>query len=91
MTTLADTMPSSIGQYLGPGAPFFHCPSVDLTVHFYGATTSDWLLSHTRCHWAGDGYASAEIQLWDQARKLVCHGTQVMLVRFPEPESLRAA
>lgn len=91
LPALADTMPSSISQYLGPGSPFFHCPSVDLSVHFYAATKGDWLLSHTRCHWAGDGYASAEIQLWDEARTLVCHATQVMVVRFPEPESLGAA
>ena len=91
LPALADTMPPAIMQYLGPGAPFCHLPSVDLTVHFYAATRSQWLLSHTRCHWAGDGYASTEIQLWDEQRKLVCHATQVMLVRFPAPGSLGAA
>ena len=87
---LADTMPPSISQYLGPNYPFFHAPSVDLTVHFYAATRSDWLLTHTRCHWAGDGYASSEIQLWDEERRLVAHATQMMLLRFPDPESLGA-
>jgi acyl-CoA thioesterase len=91
LPALADTMPPSIGQYVGPDVPFFHCPSVDLTVHFYGETRCDWLLSHTRCHWAGDGYASSEVQLWDEDRKLVCHATQLMLVRFPDPDSLGAA
>ncbi|MBW2267782.1 MAG: thioesterase family protein [Deltaproteobacteria bacterium] len=90
LPALADTMPPALMQYLGPGYPFFHCPSVDLTVHFYAATRSEWLISHTRCHWAGDGYASAEIQLWDEERRLVCHATQVMLLRFPAPESLGA-
>lgn len=87
---LADTMPPAVSQYMGPGVPFFHAPSVDLTVHFYAATRSDWILSHARCHWAGDGYASAEIQLWDEERKLVAHATQMMLLRFPDPESLGA-
>ena len=87
---LADTMPPAVGQYIGPDVPFFHAPSVDLTLHVYGATRRDWLLSHARCHWAGDGYASAEIQLWDEDRRLVCHATQMMLLRFPDPESLGA-
>jgi hypothetical protein len=38
------------------------------------------------CHWAGDGYASAEITLWDAARRPLAHATQLMLVRFPAPE-----
>jgi acyl-CoA thioesterase len=91
LPALADTMPSAISQYLGPDYQFFHAPSVDLTVHFYAETRSDWLISHARCHWAGDGYASTEIQLWDEERKLVCHATQVMLLRFPDPDSLGAA
>ena len=91
LPALADTMPSTISQFMGPGSPFFHCPSVDLTVHFFGPTSCEWLLTHCRCHWAGDGYASAEIQLFDEDRQLVAHATQVMLVRFPPPESLGAA
>ena len=87
---LADTMPSAVGQYLGPDSPFFHCPSVDLTVHFLADTHSDWLLTRTRCHWAGDGYASAETQLWDEERRLVGHATQLMLIRLVEPEAVGA-
>jgi acyl-CoA thioesterase len=83
-------MPPSLGQYLGPGHPFFHAPSVDLTVHWFGDTTHDWLLTRARSRWAGDGYASAQIDLWDLERKPVATATQVMLVRFPDPEDLRA-
>lgn len=86
---LADTMPSAIGQYLGPGHPFFHAPSVDLTVHWFGDTTHDWLLTRARSQWAGDGYVSARTDLWDLERKPVATATQVMLVRFPAPEDLR--
>ena len=86
---LADTMPVALGQYLGPGFPFFHAPSVDLTMRFFADTEDDWLLSHTLAHWAGDGYASAEITLWDAHRRLIAHATQMMVIRFPDPEDFR--
>lgn len=86
---MADTMPPAIAQYLGPGHPFFHAPSVDLTVHWLGDTNHDWLLSRSTCQWAADGYASARIDLWDLDRKPVAAATQVMLVRFPDPEEFR--
>lgn len=88
---LADTMPAAISQYMGPGHPFFHAPSVDLTMHFFAETHGDWLLTHTRANWAGDGYASAQIDLWDEERRLLAHATQVMLLRFPDPTSLGVA
>jgi acyl-CoA thioesterase len=88
LVAIADTMPSAVGQYLGPGSPFFHCPSVDLTMHFFADTESDWLLVRSVGHWAGDGYASAGITLWDSERRLLAHAVQVMLIRFPEPSEL---
>jgi acyl-CoA thioesterase len=85
---LADTMPSAVGQYLGPGAPFFHAPSVDLNMHFFADTETDWVLIRTVGHWAGDGYASAQVTLWDADRRLLAFATQVMLLRFPDPSEL---
>lgn len=90
LPALADTMPSAVTQYLGPGYPFFHCPSVDLTMHLLDPPEGDWLLTRSTAHWAGDGYASADTELWDAAGRLVAHGTQVMLVRFPDPATLGA-
>jgi acyl-CoA thioesterase len=86
LVAVADTMPAALGQYLGPGYPFFHAPSVDLSMRFFADTDADWLLTRAVCHWAGDGYASAEITLWDAARRPLAHATQLMLVRFPAPE-----
>ncbi len=86
---VADTMPSAIGQYLGPGEWFFHAPSVDLNMHFIADTDQEWLLTRCVSHWAGDGYASAEITLWDSARRLLAFATQLMLIRFPDPAELR--
>jgi acyl-CoA thioesterase len=87
---LADTMPSSVGQYMGPGFAFFHAPSVDLNMHFFADTERDWLLARTVGHWAGDGYASAEITIWDEERRLLAFATQLMLIRFPDPAELAA-
>jgi acyl-CoA thioesterase len=88
LIALADTMPAAVSQYVGPGYPFFHAPSVDLVMRFFADTEDDWFLIQSVCHWAGDGYASAEARLWDAHRKLVAHANQLMLVRFPEPQEL---
>jgi acyl-CoA thioesterase len=85
---LADTMPIAISQHEGPGYPFFHAPSVDLSMRFFADTEDDWVLSRAVCHWAGDGYASAEITLWDTQRRILAHANQLMLVRFPDPQQL---
>jgi hypothetical protein len=46
--------------------------------------TSEWILSRAR--WADDGYASAEIEPWNEGRRLVAYATQMMLIRFPDPD-----
>jgi acyl-CoA thioesterase len=83
---IADTMPPGVAQYVGPGYPFFHAPSVDLTMRFFADTDEEWCLVRVMSHWASDGYASAEATLWDGRRKLIAHATQLMLVRFPDPQ-----
>ncbi len=88
LVPLADTMPGTIGQYHGPGYPLFHAPSVDLSMRFFADTADEWFLTRAICHWAGDGYASAEITMWDESRRLVAHAVQMMLIRFPTLEQL---
>lgn len=85
---LADTMPPAVGQYMGPGFRFYHAPSVDLSMRFFADTDEEWVLMHVKSHWAGDGYASAEVALWDRQRRLLAHATQLMLIRFPDPKDL---
>jgi len=46
--------------------------------------SSEWLLAHNRARFAGDGYASVDMELWDPARGLVAYGTQMMFFSFPE-------
>ncbi|HYC55461.1 MAG TPA: thioesterase family protein [Candidatus Binatia bacterium] len=88
LIALADTMPPSIAQYIGPGFPFFHAPSVDLNVRMFADPEDEWILGRMICHWAGDGYASAEIALWDIRRRLVAHANQMMLIRLVTPGEL---
>jgi acyl-CoA thioesterase len=92
IVTLCDTMPGAVGERMGPSTPFWLPPSADLTVHLIGDAGPGWLLSHNRARWAGDGYASVEMTLWDPARGLVAYATQMMLFTFPEgppPEAQR--
>ncbi len=78
---LIDTMPPAMCSMIGPAARAFLAPSLDLTVHFVQDTTSEWLLTHVHCREARGGYATADIEIWDEARRLVAYGTQVMILR----------
>ncbi|HVA04882.1 MAG TPA: thioesterase family protein [Acidimicrobiales bacterium] len=84
LVALCDTMPGAVGERMGPDMPAWFGPSADLTVHVLGRATSPWLLSHNRARFAGDGYASVEMELWDPERGLVAFATQVMFFSFPD-------
>lgn len=85
--TLADFMPGGIGQKLGPHYPIFWGFSCDLTVHCFATTRSEWLLQRIHCRDAHDGYASGEIEMWDEDRRLVAYATQMMFLSFPKDEA----
>ena len=78
---LIDTMPPALCAMIGPDALAFLAPSLDLTVHFLADTTSEWLLTHAHCRDARGGYATADIEIWDESRRLIAYGTQVMILR----------
>ncbi len=86
LVALSDTMPSSVSERMGLVEVPWLPPSADLTVHLLGSPRSDWVLAHKRARWAGDGYASVEVALWDPdpAIGLVAHACQVMLIIFPD-------
>jgi hypothetical protein len=86
LVSMADTMPSSVSERMGRIDTFWYPPSADLTVHLLAAPQSEWILCHKRARWAGDGYASIEMALWDAdpAVGLLAHACQVMFVVFPE-------
>ncbi len=91
LVVLCDFMPGAIGEKVGGaravGRPWFS-PSVDLTVHMVGECRSEWVLAHNTARHAGDGYASADMSLWDcgddgrGAPRLLAHGTQVCYFTF---------
>lgn len=78
---LIDTMPPSTIQRLGPGFAPFVAPSLDLTVHFFAPTETEWLLVDTRTRHAGEGYGSAGVHVWDEAGCLLAYGTQMWMFR----------
>jgi acyl-CoA thioesterase len=65
LLVMADVMPGSVFEKLGPREQGWFAPSIDLSVHLFGHATPGWILAHSKAHHAGDGYASAEMALWD--------------------------
>jgi hypothetical protein len=65
LVVLADTMPGAVSEKVGPTDRAWFAPSVDLTVHLLDHCRSPWVLAHNRARFAGDGYASADMALWD--------------------------
>lgn len=78
---LADTMAPAVWQALEPGRPPIQAPSLDLTVHFLEDTRAEWLLASAYARHVSQGYASAEIEIWSEERKLIAYGTQTMTFR----------
>lgn len=90
LVVLADTMPGAVGERLGPQERNWFAPSVDLTVHLLDECRSPWVLGHNRARHAGDGYASADMALWDYGPeqrdepRLVAYATQLFLFSFSD-------
>lgn len=91
LVVLADFMPGALGEKVGgtgPAANAWFAPSVDLTVHLLDDCRSEWLLAHNCARHASDGYASADMALWDCGPDgradpvLVAYATQVFFFTF---------
>jgi len=88
LIVLADTMPGAVGEKVGPQERSWFAPSIDLTVHLLDHCFSPWVLAHNRARFAGDGYASADMALWDcgpegaATPRLVAYATQLFLFSF---------
>jgi len=86
-----DTMPGAVAEKLGPGhRSGWFGPSVDLTVHVLDECRSEWVLAHNRARYAGDGYASVDMALWDCGAhgtgtpRLVAYATQLCFFTFAD-------
>lgn len=86
LVAMADTMPASVSERMGRIDTMWYPPSCDLTVHLLAEPRSEWILCHKRARWAGEGYASIEMALWDPdpAVGLVAHACQIMYIVFPD-------
>jgi acyl-CoA thioesterase len=84
VVALADLMPSTVGERMGPEDDNWWGPSADLTVHLFARPRSEWILGSLRARRATGGYASVESALWDEGGALVAHATQVMFFQFPD-------
>jgi acyl-CoA thioesterase len=83
---LVDVIPGAVTQYLGPDAPSFFAPTLDLTVHFLdrlGATDDGWVLQVMRMRRATHGYGSGEMELWSRDGRLLAHASQTMFFAAP--------
>jgi len=78
---IADTMPAALAQAIGPSSYRYFAPSLDLTVHVVDDTDREWLLSSVYLRRARAGIATAEVEIWDDTRRLVAYGTQTMYLR----------
>jgi acyl-CoA thioesterase len=88
LVVLIDTMPGAVGEKIGRQDRPWFSPSVDLSVHLLGDCRSPWVLAHNRARYAGDGYASVDMALWDYGAssadepRLVAYATQLCLFTF---------
>jgi hypothetical protein len=89
LAVLVDIMPGAVGEKVGSsGNRNWFAPSIDLTVHLLDECRSPWVVGHNRARFAGDGYASADMALWDYGLefsdqpRLVAYATQMFLFTF---------
>ena len=89
LVVLVDTMPGAVRERVGNEGGEWFAPSIDLTVHLLDECRSGWVLAHNTARYAGDGYASADMALWDLGPdgddpepRLVAYATQLFLFSF---------
>jgi acyl-CoA thioesterase len=78
---IVDTMPPALAHAIGPSGYRFFAPSLDLTLHVIDDTDRDWLLVTAHVRRARAGYATAEVEVWDDRRRFVATGSQTMYIR----------
>jgi acyl-coenzyme A thioesterase PaaI-like protein len=75
LIVFADTMPGAVAEMMG---------------HLLDSCRSDWVLAHNRARYAGDGYASVDMALWDlgpagtDPARLVAYATQLCFFTFTD-------
>jgi len=85
VVTMCDTMPGAVSERMGRRDQVYLPPSCDLTVHVLDDAHTEWVLAVNQARYAGGGYASTEMEIWDaNCERLVAYGTQQMFFVFPD-------
>lgn len=77
---VADTLPPTLVQAVGPSEYRFYAPSLDLTLHVVDDTDREWLLVHAEARRARAGWAFADAEIWDDRGRLIAFVTQAMYI-----------
>jgi acyl-coenzyme A thioesterase PaaI-like protein len=78
---LIDSMPSALHRAIGPGDYRFLAPSLDLTTYVIDDTDREWVLISVTARRANDGWAIADVDVWDDEGRYLAHGSQGMYLR----------
>ncbi|HEX5657030.1 MAG TPA: thioesterase family protein [Polyangiales bacterium] len=76
-----DMIGPAVRQAQGGKAPLTMMISLEICLHVFARTDSEWLLQDSQGTQAGDGYASGRVNLWDAHGRLVAQATQRALLR----------
>jgi acyl-CoA thioesterase len=76
-----DMIGPALRQGTGPKAKLALVISLEINMHFFARTSSEWLLQDTHVMHAGDGYVSGTVHLWDERGALVAFALQRALLR----------
>jgi acyl-CoA thioesterase len=77
----ADMIGPAVRQAQGPGPRLTMSISLEIALHVFAHTDSEWLLQDARASQAADGYASGIVNLWDERGLLVAQALQRAILR----------
>ncbi len=85
----ADTMPGAVSEKVGPEhRSGWFGPSIDFVCHLFSPPSSEWVFGHNRARFAGEGYGSVDMAIWDfgpdgsAPGKLCAYATQLCFFAF---------
>ena len=77
----SDMIGAALRQGQGPDAKLALVISLEISIHFFARTTSEWLLQDTQVMHAADGHASGTVHLWDERGALCAFALQRAMLR----------
>ena len=78
LAVMADFLPSGIGNALGTAAGG---NSLDNTIRFTRAVSTEWVLADLRIHAASQGFVHGRVHLFAQSGELLATASQSMILR----------